>query len=415
MGIYSEGSRRNVLITDDARVKHEVHSTANTHIIYFENQLLALKEDSRPYAMDPDSLSTRGLYDFRGQYSAPTFTAHPKIDLRNGELITMGDEAKGDATNDVAYYLFDKEGKKLEECWIKTPYVGMMHGMAATKNWVVFVLIPLETQPVELLQKGSKHFAWTEDKPLTFGILPRRNPKPEDVRWFHYDNAFYGHTGNAFEGDDGCSWFFEPRSEDPFTHPSGKPKGDGRLETHYVRWKFDPNATDFRMEPTQLFDLNGEMPKVDERFLTKTYNTLFLSIHHPNAKHSPIGGTYSALAVADVNTGKYTFWSAGGHTALHEVAFIPRSPEAAEGDGYLITIANRRDVKLSCVLILDAKNVEAGSVAIIELPFRLRNGIHGSWVPRSDFLSDKDLCDMSGVTEEMRNNFAGATVNPALL
>lgn len=214
--------------TDDPRVKHEVHSTANTHVIYFENQLLALKEDSRPYAMDPDSLETRGssteaivlnsadpqghpgLYDFKGQYSAPTFTAHPKIDPDTGELITMGYEAKGDATNDVAYYLFDRDGKKLEECWIKTPYVGMMHDMAATKNWVIFVLIPLETQPVERLQQGSKHFAWAEDRPLTFGILPRRNPKPEDVRWFHYENAFYGHTGNAFEGDDGCVYLDAP-------------------------------------------------------------------------------------------------------------------------------------------------------------------------------------------------------------
>lgn len=150
------------------------------------------------------------MYDFKGQYSAPTFTAHPKIDPDTGELITMGYEAKGDATNDVAYYLFGKDGKKLEECWIKTPYVGMMHDMAATKNWVIFVLIPLETQPVEMLQQGSKHFTWAEDRPLTFGILPRRNPKPEDVRWFHYENAFYGHTGNAFEGDDGCVYLDAP-------------------------------------------------------------------------------------------------------------------------------------------------------------------------------------------------------------
>ena len=46
--------------TDDPRVKHEIHSTANTHVIYFENQLLALKEDSLPYAMDPDTLETKG-------------------------------------------------------------------------------------------------------------------------------------------------------------------------------------------------------------------------------------------------------------------------------------------------------------------------------------------------------------------
>jgi carotenoid cleavage dioxygenase len=67
------------------------------------------------------------------------------------------------------------------------------------------------------------------------------------------------------------------------------------------------------------------------------------------------------------------------------------------------------------VLILDAKNIEAGPVAIIELPFRLRNGIHGSWVNRSDLLGDKDLCDMQGVTDEMRKEFGNTIVEPALL
>lgn len=46
--------------TDDPRVKHKIHSTANTHVVYFEAQLLALKEDSLPYAMDPDTLETKG-------------------------------------------------------------------------------------------------------------------------------------------------------------------------------------------------------------------------------------------------------------------------------------------------------------------------------------------------------------------
>lgn len=46
--------------TDDLRVKQKIHSTANTHVVYFEKQLLALKEDSLPYAMDPDTLETKG-------------------------------------------------------------------------------------------------------------------------------------------------------------------------------------------------------------------------------------------------------------------------------------------------------------------------------------------------------------------
>lgn len=72
-------------------------------------------------------------------------------------------------------------------------------------------------------------------------------------------------------------------------------------------------------------------------------------------------------------------------------------------------------MKLSSILIIDAKDIEAGPVAVIDLPFRLRNGIHGSWVPRSDMLFDKDLCDMTGVTEEIRQKFSGTVVKPALL
>jgi carotenoid cleavage dioxygenase-like enzyme len=97
--------------------------------------------------------------------------------------------------------------------------------------------------------------------------------------------------------------------------------------SHYVRWKFDPNATDLHVEPTELVNIDGEMPKVDDRFATKKYNTLFLAVHDPTQETAPVGGMYNTLAICDLNTGKYNYWSAGEHAALHEVAFIPRSPE----------------------------------------------------------------------------------------
>lgn len=82
--------------------------------------------------------------------------------------------------------------------------------MAATDSSVIFILTPLACVSLDLLQEGHKHFAWAEDEPLTFGILPRRNPKPEDIKWYHYKNAFYGHTGNAFDGDDGFVYLDAP-------------------------------------------------------------------------------------------------------------------------------------------------------------------------------------------------------------
>jgi len=70
---------------------------------------------------------------------------------------------------------------------------------------------------------------------------------------------------------------------------------------------------------------------------------------------------------------------------------------------------------LSSVFILDTAALEDGPVAIIELPFRLRAGIHGSWVPGEDLPERKDLCDMTGVTTEIRTEFEDITVKTPFL
>lgn len=88
--------------------------------------------------------------------------------------------------------------------------------------------------------------------------------------------------------------------------------------------------------------------------------------------------------------------------------------QAPEADGYLISVANRRDKMLTEIVILDTAKIPEGPIAIIELPFRLRAGIHGSWVMAKDLPEDKELCDMSGVTEELRREFGvtpGSTHN----
>lgn len=111
------------------------------------------------------------------------------------------------------------------------------------------------------------------------------------------------------------------------TAPSGKPK-PGQPRSHYVRWKFDPAAADgTHVEPTELVALDGEMPQVDARFATKPYTKAFLSLHDPASDKGPVGGIYNAVAKLDVTDGSYEYWSAGDNVALHEVAFVPRSPD----------------------------------------------------------------------------------------
>jgi len=89
------GAYRNPL-TDDPSVAGEVRSTANTNVIVHAGKLLALKEDSPPVWMDPETLATIDpVYTFGGRMTSQTFTAHPKIDARTGEMLAFGYAARG--------------------------------------------------------------------------------------------------------------------------------------------------------------------------------------------------------------------------------------------------------------------------------------------------------------------------------
>ena len=76
-----------------------------------------------------------------------------------------------------------------------------------------------------------------------------------------------------------------------------------------------------------------------------------------------------------------------------------------------MTVANRRDINETCILVLDTRKFEEGPMAIIELPFRLRAGIHTSWVPTQDLPARKELCDMHGITPQMLQDYAETEVH----
>lgn len=117
-------------------------------------------------------------------------------------------------------------------------------------------------------------------------------------------------------------WFFPPISGDPKANTF-------QFKSHYVRWKFDPNAQDRHVEPQELVDIEGEMPRVDDRYLTKPYKTIFLAMTNKleGREGAVTGGSYNSVAACDITTGKYKYWCAGNDVAVHEVAFVPRTPD----------------------------------------------------------------------------------------
>ncbi|RHZ72335.1 hypothetical protein CDV55_102687 [Aspergillus turcosus] len=383
-------------------VRAAVDSTANTNLVYWAGQLLALKEVALPYAVDPDTLDTIKYDPFGDQgVRSKTFTAHPKVDPVTNELVVFGYEAKGLATDDIVTYALDAQGRKTEELWLKSPWCGFIHDCAITTNFIVLFIWPFEAK-MERLKAGKQHWAWNYERPATFIVIPRRPGSAAKYGWKNGEHRVYSwkncmpvHTAGAWETEDGKIYAESSRVHDnafPFF-----PSEDGRMpspetKADFVRWEFDlskPTGTTIP-DPSVVLDLPSEFPRIDERFFTVKYEWIFLNVFIPgNSDGSKnIFQGLNGLAMHNNRTGETRYFYAGDNSLCQEPIFVPRSE--AEADGWVMTLIERKAESRCDIAIIDTRNFEK-PVAIVQLPFHVKAQVHGNWVPGSMLNKAKSL------------------------
>ena len=60
---------------------------------------------------------------------------------------------------------------------------------------------------------------------------------------------------------------------------------------------------------------------------------------------------------------------------------MPRVPNAAEGDGWLLSVVYRAQTDTSDLAVFDAQDVAKGPIGVASLPRRVPFGFHGNWRP----------------------------------
>jgi carotenoid cleavage dioxygenase-like enzyme len=380
------GMYRNPL-TDAEEAKGRVRSTANTNVIVHGGKLLALKEDSPPTAMDPLTLETTDpIYRFDGKLTSETFTAHPKVDPKTGELLAFGYAAKGLLTRDTVFYTISPAGKITNEIWFEIPYYCMMHDWGITEDYVVFHVVP-STSDWERLENRLPHFGFDRKRPVHLGVPPRGSTA-EDMRWFSAPNLFASHVMNAY--NEGSKVHFDtPMAEGNmfpfFPDYEGAAFEPEKAQSRITRWTVDMlgNSDEIAME--RKTELVGEFPRIDDRFAGRKYRHGFLLVQDmtkpvdlPGGR-SASGMMMNTLARIDLETGAQDTYWIGPVSSFQEPAFIPRPGSTEEGDGYLIVLENRLAEMGSRLLLFDAMQLGQGPIATIQLPFRIRQGLHGNW------------------------------------
>jgi carotenoid cleavage dioxygenase len=377
------GAYRNPF-TDDPSVRGKIRGTANTHVMFHAGKLLALKEDSPPVAMDPFTLATCGYDYFDGKLTSETFTAHFKIDPKTGEMFGFGYSAKGVGTPDVAYYVIGADGQIKHEVWFEMPYTCMMHDWVVTEDYVVFPVIPI-TSSLERARSGQSVFMWDSMKEVWIGVLPRYG-EASDLRWFRGPKRFAGHFMNGF--NEGKKIYVDgPYAEGNlfpfFPDVHGNPWDPSTALARLSRWTLDLSKPGAAYDESVISNVIGEMPKIDERYAAGPYRHGFLLAQNPECPFVNGKIAYTHVAHVDYSTGVVTKSPCGEDNGWQEPVFIPRSPDAPEGDGYLAIVKSRVREMASELVILDVQNLEDGPVATARLPIRLRDAIHGSWIPDS--------------------------------
>ena len=381
------GAYRNPL-TDDDSVKGQIRSTANTNAFIFGGKLWAMKEDSPALVMDPATMESFGFEKFGGKMTGETFTAHPKIDPKTGNMVAIGYAASGLCTDDVTLYEISPTGEMLYEAWFKVPYYCMMHDFGMTEDYLVLHIVP-SIGSWERLEKGLPHFGFDTTMPVYLGIIPRRaDLKQEDIRWFKRDNCFASHVMNAWQ--DGTKIHFDiPEAKNNmfpfFPDVHGAPFNGQEAMSYLTRWTGDMASNSENFESiTHLTQTAGEFPRIDDRFAGRPYRhgwMLEMDYRRPvDLKGGSAGGLLmNCLCHIDHETGREQHWWCGPVSSLQEPCFIPRSPDGAEGDGWIVQVCNRLEEHRSDLLLFDALDIEKGPIATINIPIRLRFGLHGNW------------------------------------
>ena len=377
------GAYRNPF-TDRAEVAGQDNNTANTSMLWHHGKLYALKESGRPYELDPATLQTLGERDFNGQLKGKTFTAHPKLDPETGECIAFAYNASGEASAEIDLFTMSPQGEFTRSETFTAPYCSMVHDFLVSRNYIAFVICPMVCD-WSRVKKGEPYWHWDNTKKTMVGVIPRREGV-KAIRWFTCPAvAMQTHTFNAWEEGSvlhldhfvtGSGWL----SQFPDIHdPDAKEK-----PPFGERWSLDLGQAEDSFSIKRLINHVGEMPVIDPRFAMKRAQHFwfgtFNPAYGPMLPMGPKGPPFTCLGHFDEAADKLNFFYAGPDSAPEEPCFVPRSTNAAEGDGWLLTMVGRRAENRTDLVILDALHLDRGPVAIVKFPCRVHEGFHGIWV-----------------------------------
>jgi carotenoid cleavage dioxygenase-like enzyme len=336
----------------------------NTHVIGHAGRTLAVVEaGSRPVELSYE-LDSVARCDFGGTLDGG-FSAHTKLDPATGDLHAVTYHW---AWDHIRHVVVDPTGAVRRELQVPVPDGPMVHDCSITERYVLLFDLPVTFSLDEAMAGVRFPYRWNREHPPRVGLLPL-DGTADDVRWYEAPECYVFHPLNAYDLADGgvvVDLVRHPRMFD--TTLNGPNEGPPQLE----RWTLPATGSTVQAQPCD--DLPMEFPRHDERLTGRRHRYGYGAVvagdfvHGPVVKHDLEAGTRE---VHDFGEGRMSL----------EPVFVPRSADAAEDDGWVLSYVYDAGSGTSDVVILHAQDLAGAPVATVHLPARVPFGFHGSWIP----------------------------------
>ena len=339
--------------------------TGNTHVLAFNDQILCLEEGHWPWRVDRD-LNTVGVQNFDGALTC-SMTAHPKVCPVTGELMAFSYLNSG--PDFLRYIRIGADGVLRQVEGITLPNMVMMHDFNVTRNYVIFMDLPV-CFDLDALKTGLP-FRFDRSAGARLGVMPRHGTNA-DVRWFDIEPCYVFHQVNAYE--DGTKIVMHvSRQREAFGASNDDYAEVGRL----WRWTIDLATGTVAEQP--IDDRPGDFGRIDDRKigLDARYGYL-MALGGEGNSEEPVYG--SSLWKYDLRDGTCTEHHLGDGVRGAEPVFAPAHPDAGEDEGWVISLSHDTRSNESRLVIIDAQNFASEPVATIHIPRRVPYGAHGSWL-----------------------------------
>ena len=343
-------------------------SPANTHIVNHAGKLLALEETSLPWELNKD-LETLGVEDYKGKLNT-AMTAHPRVCPETGEMLFFAYSMMGEPY--LYYYRVSKEGELVQSEPIEIPRPVMMHDWNITRNYVVFMDLPIVSDMDLAVTTGSP-FGFKPECGARLGVMPR-DGNNSDVRWFDIDPCFVFHSFNSFEEGNKIVLYVS-RQQEAMVGGFKDIYGGETTVARLWRWVIDLDTG--MVSEEQLDDGACDFPRVNDNRIGLHSDFGYCMQIKTDVENLTFGEN---LFKYKLDTGERIDHHLGNNVAGGEPVFAPKPGSTEEDEGWILSLVHERETRRSKLVIIDAQSFDKEPVAEVIIPQRVPYGAHGSWI-----------------------------------